>query len=183
MEYWFIINGQQVGPCTLQQVWSLPVAPYTPAWHQGIAEWTVANQIPEIADLLQRKMTGMPAPWQEPQPLSQPQSEVTGEFSTTWTQPAPEPQSAPEPVITRQPMPEGMPSTYLVWSILSTVLCCLPFGIAAIIFSVRTRKAALEGDKVKAEKNSELAQWMIILSIVLGLVLMPIQGAIQSMSM
>lgn len=33
--------------------------------------------------------------------------------------------------------PPQKPDNYLVWSILVTLFCCLPFGIAAIVYSSR----------------------------------------------
>lgn len=38
----------------------------------------------------------------------------------------------PQPPL--QPQPYQKPKSFLVWSILATVLCCLPFGIASIVY-------------------------------------------------
>lgn len=69
-----------------------------------------------------------------------------------------------------QPSVEPMPSTYLVWAVIATVVCCLPAGIVAIIFSSRVSSCYFSGDIEGARKNSERAQWWIIISIVLGVV-------------
>lgn len=76
-----------------------------------------------------------------------------------------------------QPIPEGaeIPPSYLAWSIIVTVICCIPLGIPAIIFSAKTRQAISRGDLVGARKSSDTAQWCIILAIVLGLITMPLQ--------
>lgn len=35
--------------------------------------------------------------------------------------------------------------SYFVWSVINTVLCCLPLGVAALVFSRRTKKSVLKG--------------------------------------
>jgi Interferon-induced transmembrane protein len=37
------------------------------------------------------------------------------------------------------------PQTYLVWSILNLIFCCLPFGIVALVFSVQAQSAITAG--------------------------------------
>lgn len=61
-----------------------------------------------------------------------------------------------------------MPQTYLVWAVIMTVLCCLPAGIVAIIFSSQVTSKYYAGDIEGARKASERAQIWIIVSFVLG---------------
>ena len=63
---------------------------------------------------------------------------------------------------------EKMPPTYLVWSVVMTVLCCLPAGIAAIIFSCQVSSKFFAGDYAGAVKASQRAEIWIIVSFVLG---------------
>lgn len=95
---------------------------------------------------------------------------------------APEPQHAPEPYqpqtpnlqfandYTAQTEQPAMPSTYLVWSVLATILCCFIPGIVAIVYSTKVSSRYFARDYEGAEKASEMAQYWIIGSIVLGLV-------------
>ncbi len=62
-----------------------------------------------------------------------------------------------------------MPQTYLVWSILMTIFCCMPAGIVAIIFASQVSSKYYMGDYEGAVKSSERAQIWIIISFVLGL--------------
>ena len=51
------------------------------------------------------------------------------------------------------------PPTYLVWAILVTVLCCLPGGIAGLVFGRQVTKKWAIGDvegSMKASKNARL---------------------------
>lgn len=72
---------------------------------------------------------------------------------------------------------EEWPSAYIAWSIVVTILCCLPFGVAAIVFASMTKSACHRGDLEKARRCSERAQWCIILSIVFGLIWSVFQAA------
>lgn len=63
---------------------------------------------------------------------------------------------------------EKMPPTYLVWSVVMTVICCLPAGIAAIIFSCQVSSKFFAGDYAGAVKASQRAEIWIIVSFVLG---------------
>lgn len=81
-----------------------------------------------------------------------------------------------DPAIAKSPrgrVPENgekMPDNYLVWSVIMTVLCCLPAGIVAIIFSSQVSSKFYAGDIEGANKASERAQIWIIVSFVLGII-------------
>lgn len=97
------------------------------------------------------------------------------------------PPQAPEPYIPNTPETFGgqspaasieladaqpeMPSTYLVWSVIAAVLCCMIPGIVAIVYSTKVSSRYFARDYEGAKKASEMAQYWIIGSIVLGLIL------------
>ncbi len=72
----------------------------------------------------------------------------------------------------QEPMPP-CPPTYIVWSILATICCCLIGGIIAIIYSSQVTARYNVGDYAGAVKASERAQIWLIVSIVLGLLSLP----------
>lgn len=83
----------------------------------------------------------------------------------------PEPPVAPvPPVKASAPMSEPMPSTYLVWSVLAAVLCCLIPGIVAVVYSTKVSTCYYAKDFDGAKKASDMAQYWIIASIVVGLI-------------
>ncbi|NLG45180.1 CD225/dispanin family protein [Gordonia sp. (in: high G+C Gram-positive bacteria)] len=63
------------------------------------------------------------------------------------------------------------PDNNLVWSILCTVLCCLPLGIVAIVKSTSVSKLWAMGDYAGAQKAADdakkFAMWGAIISVVL----------------
>ena len=48
--------------------------------------------------------------------------------------------------------PEMAPENHLTWAIISTLLCCWPFGVAAIVNATRVDKYWLAGHKEEAYK-------------------------------
>lgn len=63
-----------------------------------------------------------------------------------------------------------MPPTYLVWSVIMTILCCTIPGIVAIIYSAKVSSRFYEGDFDGARRASERAEIWIIVSFVLGVI-------------
>jgi hypothetical protein len=50
------------------------------------------------------------------------------------------------------------PPNYLVWSILTTIFCCLPLGIASIVFSARVNTKWEAGNFAGAQEASDKAK-------------------------
>ena len=63
------------------------------------------------------------------------------------------------------------PPNYLVWAIVSTVLCCLPLGVASIVFAAQVNGKYASGDVAGAQASSAKAKTFAIWSAVVGLVL------------
>lgn len=70
---------------------------------------------------------------------------------------------------------EQCPDNYLVWAILSTILCCWPLGIPAIVNATKVEKLWNLGNKTEAKQRSEKAKmWCFIslgggvLSVIIG---------------
>ncbi len=65
----------------------------------------------------------------------------------------------------------GPPPNYLVWAILSTVLCCLPLGIASIVYAAQVNSKWAAGDAAGAQESSrkakQFATWSAITSVAL----------------
>lgn len=65
---------------------------------------------------------------------------------------------------------EPMPSTWLVWSVVSTILCSFIPGIIAIIYSSKVSGKYFAGDIEGAKRASRNAEIWIIVSFVLGVI-------------
>ncbi|XP_033014070.1 transmembrane protein 91-like [Lacerta agilis] len=47
---------------------------------------------------------------------------------------------------------------YLAYSICTMLCCCLPLGIAALVYSIKTQEGNLNGDVIVAKRNSRMAR-------------------------
>jgi uncharacterized membrane protein len=64
------------------------------------------------------------------------------------------------------------PDNYLVWAILSTVLCCLPTGIASIVYATKVDSAYNAGNYEEATKASKNAKMWALIGLFAGIVVM-----------
>lgn len=62
------------------------------------------------------------------------------------------------------------PNNYLVWAILTTLLCCLPFGIVSIVYSSKVDSYWFAGRQGQAMDAARKAKNWAIASAVSGFV-------------
>lgn len=62
------------------------------------------------------------------------------------------------------------PDNYLVWAILSTLFCCLPLGIASIVFAAQVDGKYNSGDHAGAREASEKAKKFAMWGAIAGVV-------------
>ncbi|XP_026140906.1 tumor suppressor candidate 5 homolog [Carassius auratus] len=75
----------------------------------------------------------------------------------------------PAVFVTAAPLANPVPD-YLAYSIFTMLCCCLPLGIAALIYSIFTRDANNSGQRELAEKNSKTARTLNHVALGIGLV-------------
>ncbi len=159
-----MIDNRRVGPLTFDELAAIALTADIPVWHDGLPDWTICGELPELAYRFRRPTP--PPPPSVSENIRPPQPPIVAE-------PEPVAETIIEATVTRESEP--CPPTYMAWSIVATVLCCLPIGIVGIIFASKVTTAWRMGDLKNAEKYSEWTQWCIILSISLGLLMSPIQ--------
>ena len=158
MKNYFYIdqNGSQNGPVAGEVLKSCGVTRDTLVWCDGMSNWAKAGDVVELTSLF---ASVPPAP---PVPPVRPNVQDGQYFSK----------------------PEGVcPENYLIWSILVTILCCWPFGIPAIVNSIKVEKLWMMGDAAGARQRAEAAKkwcwvslgcaiavWVIYIIIVVAVV-------------
>lgn len=158
-KYYYIDQaGQRQGPLEPEHLRGI-ITPNTLVWTSGMANWLPAGQVGELASLFGTTQSASDAPepptppsWQQPQAPRPQESWYTPGYGT--------PQPQEEPV--------DKPSTYLVWSILTTIFVCLPLGIAAIIYSARTMDMNDKRRYAEAEEASKTAKKLNWISLILA---------------
>lgn len=78
-----------------------------------------------------------------------------------------------------QPEPTEQVPNYLVYAILCTICCCMPFGIVAIIYAAQVNSKISAGDISAARDASDKARTWCIVGFVTGLVVNLLVVAVQ----
>ena len=163
MEYWVSINNNQVGPMSLDEVIALNPSADMLVWHPGMPDWDKAANLPELAHLFgddyEECVEGEPQPEQTiEEPVQEPAPKVED------VKPQPLQETAPA---------EPCPPNYLVWTVLVTVMCCVPLGVISLIYSSQVKTKYNAGDIEGAKKASSKTELWLILAFVLGLIYQP----------
>lgn len=172
MKYYMAKNGQQLGPMEESELQLNGLTPDTLVWHEGMAQWQPAAQLPELAHLLQseppRMAFGEAQPPQPPTP-------------NAWQQPPLQGQ----PQYSRQQQSAGNFSTApAIVLIVLSVLCCIwipmVFGILSLSSASSANSLWAAGNFSAARaKADEARKWntigyivfavLFVLSVIVGL--------------
>lgn len=191
MKIWVYLDGRQQGPFELEQLFDMPVDENTKVWFDGLPRWCAAGEIEDLRCLFDGSRpasaakapadadTTAPAETEAEIEADNIAAEVeAGEPSETVepaldleAEPHSEPSSrfAPGRRMPRRELPdEPCPGTYLGWSIALAICCCSPLSIGALVASICVTSFYQNGNVEKAKKASEIAAWLIMISIALG---------------
>ena len=171
MKVWIHVNGVQQGPYTLEQLEAMRLPAATPVLFEGLAQWVPECQAPALASLY----GGAPAA--HPGHVAPGEEEVAVETVETVSAGSREQQAAYSAYGAQQQAAADAPrrpATFLVWSIVLTLCCCTPFSIAAIVCGAITNTRYNRGDYEGARRMSHATEWLVIISITLGIVGLPL---------
>jgi len=175
MNSYFYINNitkQQNGPFTPEQLKTHNIQPDTMVWCAGMTDWVKAGSVQELGFLFNPNMA---SPAQSPvQPnysqQSQQQAQNTARPQYQWQNISPQNNSQGQNSEQKFNYLRPIPKNWLIESILVTIFCCLPFGIAGIVYATKVESLYYSGDYAAAEKASkEAKKWTIV-----GLIAFPI---------
>lgn len=72
-----------------------------------------------------------------------------------------------------RPAPPPMPDNHLVWAILSTIFCCLPFGVVSIVYATQVEGLYLQGRYEEAvDKSNKAFKWAIAAAATVAAIMM-----------
>lgn len=167
MKVWIHIDGAQEGPYELSELPFARMNALTPVWHEGMATWQPAAEVPLVAQAMAAAL-GAPQgaePQQPDQQAEQPQAR-----QAAWQ---PQQQAFRQSYAQQRQQPRKAPASYLAWSIVMTLLCCNPVGIVPIITGASTRSKFNNRDYEGARRMSETTAWWVMITIVTSLMLLP----------
>lgn len=164
MEYWIRLNGEQLGPLTLEEVRRMPLLPETPVWVEGMEDWGIACNIVALADLFITKPGAYGTPPPVPGVSQQPVHPFNSEETT--------PRCAP--VCPQQQIDlSGCPNNYIglsVGAIVVLTAVCGVFGLIGLVPLLNSGKVQtlyLTGRTDQAMDCSNKAKtWSIVCYII-----------------
>ena len=165
MKVWVYLDGRQQGPFEFEQLLDMPVDQDTKVWFEGLDKWYPAGTLEQMRPLFDGSLTSVRNAHTEPE--TETAREVT-EVIEIAEQPAGA-TAAAAAALHRQP-DEPCPPTYLGWSIFLLICCCSPLSLAAVIASICSSSYYGRGRLDSARKASEVAAWLVMISIALGLI-------------
>ena len=173
MQYWINHNGVQSGPVDLEDIKQMGLTSRAYVWHEGLADWAKITQLPELQGLYEIE-TGDPIEGKQEVSATDTDEPVVGHPYPQPDKASTQPQYAPQQPYVPQGTPaEPCPPTNLAWAIISTVLCCIPTGIVAIVYALKVTNKYREGDIEGAKHASEVGAWWCIATIILGIIVQP----------
>ena len=151
--YYAAADGQHRGPFPAAEMQALSargvIGASTLVWREGYAQWRPLAEASELAQ------AAVPPP-AIPAALATPAAEPAAPAGNTPHAPA-----------------EHVP-THLVWAILTTLLCCWPLGVVAIVYAARVEGLRAGGDLAGARRASRLAGlWALWSALVMVLLIVP----------
>jgi hypothetical protein len=166
-QYFYLTpQNEQKGPVEANQLVALGVNANTLVWTEGMAQWTPAGQVQELASFFA--------------PTAQPAPPPTTSYAAQ--------QAAPQSVVYVQTNPSGTsqpampkPGSNMILAVLTTVCCCLPLGIVGIVYASKVDGLYFAGDYAGALAAAKSARtWSVIgivASFVISLIYLLIYGA------
>ena len=151
-DYFYIdASGQQKGPIPPSQFSMFNVSADTLVWCKGMADWQRAGAVDELKAYFDNDANGATPP---------PTPGAAGTAGTASGAPYDNAYHSMGSGTSNQSMP--CPPSNLVWAIVSTILCCLPTGIVAIVYACKVDNLYLMGDYQGAvEASNKARNWAI----------------------
>lgn len=158
MSWFYSKNGTQLGPVSEQELSdkarSGEVSASDLVWKEGMSDWKPLAQVPEFGGVA----TQVPAP-----------VAASPSGNASMAQPAAYTSSQAHPNI----------PNYLWQSIVATVLCCMPFGVVAIVFAAKVDSLVARGDLAGAQAASQSAKnWTIAAAATGGVIILAYFGLV-----
>lgn len=174
MKVWVFLDGRQQGPFEFEQLYDMPVDRDTKVWFEGLDKWHAAGELEQMRPLFEGSASTV-TPAEPAETVTETVTETVVE-TVAEAQPAAAATTATYSPRRGQP-DEPCPPTYLGWSIFLLICCCSPISLAAVIASICTSSFYGNGRLDRARKASEVAAWLVMIAIALGMIPMVLMSA------
>ena len=150
MTYFIYRNGRQEGPYDIQAIINMHLSGDTFVWREGMSDWQPIHTIPEL-----RQPSTPPPSYQ--------QTTMSGQRNYGYSSQYQQPYSNSQPQFPQ-------PQSHLALAIISTLFCCLPTGIYALVQSSRVESLYAAGRYDAAVNASRSSMRWSIAGMILAVV-------------
>lgn len=158
MKYFAMIEGNQRGPYSLDELAGAGVTPDTFVWCKEMSDWRRADEVAEICRYFRQRLAGDFAA-KVPE-VEDKDKRTADETFESWPEPGFHDADTSQP-----------PRNLLLYAIAVAVACCPLTGVLAIIFSVRTNKLWQQGRREDAYEAYRKARLWTGITFFLGFLL------------
>ena len=81
--------------------------------------------------------------------------------------------------VRKAPGPAVKIENHVAGAIATTLCCCLPFGIVAIVYACKVNTLAAQGDAAGAQRAADTAKNWILAGVIVGFIVQVLNAAIQ----
>ncbi len=174
-----MLNGEQKGPYTLEELPDAGVYPDTYVWCKDMKDWQKAEEVAEICRLFRQRLIGVPGERQltpEEEARRQQEADLKARQENLEQLPMRYRQQVEEsgtdftPPVEQQPDYSRPPKFYFFESILAAIFCFLFTGIIAVYFSWRAKKAWQNGAKEESYDYAGYARMWLGITFFMGVI-------------
>lgn len=158
MYYMMSADGRRIGPVEASELVNHGLTSETLVWRPDFSQWIPAAHVPELNAFLSAVPPVPPVP------------PASGQNNHSQPGIPPHPGgSFVNQTFQQQYAMAAKPDNYMVWAILSTLLCCLPLGFVSILYAGKVNDYWNNGRYVEAKDASDKARMWAMISAGSGL--------------
>ena len=192
-KYYAMIDGEQKGPYSLEELPPAGVRPSTYIWCKGMADWQKAEENADVCRLFRNHLYDIMHPGVEPSVINPSQQDDKKSPATDSNNPwKVQPDKPADPHASRfdgflqqageDPLPsleeidaqqdKSMPPTSMIgYAWLATIFCFFPTGIPALVYAYRSKKAWKNGDNALSHEYNRKAKMLTGITFFIGIIL------------
>ena len=188
MQYWVIVGNERRGPMPMDELIGAGVTATTYVWRKGLKNWMQASQVEELNGIVTLPVAPTVSNSNDAERaedekrteeidklLEQGYDESFDERNYDSSEGTSEDRRieatgasvVSTEVETKQEQKLAQPSTYLAFSVFTTIFCCLPLGLLATIYSLKVEDYYEDGKLNRSYRASRNALWMNVVSLIL----------------
>lgn len=180
-KYYAMIDGEQKGPFSLEELPAAGVRPSTYIWCSGMPDWQKAEENADVCRLFRNHLYDIMHPSSPPSVINsedkdkykvQPDN-TEGSSTTRFDRFLQENGEGPLPTleeIENQKDTSSPPASMIGYAWLVTILCFFPTGIVALIYAYKSKKEWSKGNNKMAHEYNRSAKMWTGITFFLGLI-------------